>query len=82
MSDAGEVSKEDFAAFLRDLKREDCTAERLMMANVLGSVWEAIGDPETDPDIGPAEADILLSEFPVEGDVKTGEWYGKEDAEA
>jgi len=45
-----------------------------MMANVLGSVWEAIGEPETDPDISDAEAEALLSAFPINGDVTTGEW--------
>jgi len=74
MSDADEITKRDLAMMVKIYKQDDITPQTQMAANMIGTVWEAVGADATDPELSEAEADEILSQFPYDGDIETGEW--------
>ena len=77
MSDEGEITKRDLAMVIKEFKQEEATAKKQMAANLYGSVWDTLGTEATDPDISEAEAEEILSNYPYDGDIATGEWQSE-----
>ena len=79
MSDKGQISKQDVAKFVVDAtegKTEpgEGIASGVAGANVVWSVWTALGEAQTDAEgeISESEADQILSQMPLEYDDVSG----------
>jgi hypothetical protein len=71
------ISKREIAQFIKDVTDGDMDAgdgisQSVLAANMMWSLWDTLGESDTDPDISDEEAEEILSQMPLDYDDVAG----------
>lgn len=65
MKKEGKITKTEIATLIRNIGEDELSAQNRMFVSLLWSVWETIGEEGIEDTVSEAEAEHILSQFPL-----------------